>query len=250
MRIVDFSFFFLRNGRDYIKTSDLTEKPRRNVKLQSSPSSRSRRGRRRGAVGGAPLPLLRFTPWMGVSPEAAGKSPIARSADPTRRSAATIAMESTISSTLILRIRRIGSGRGAPSTAAPENDDLDEDDHRTQELRGPPAREGEAAVTTLFTAAIPTSRTTPAAVPPNPTLSTGLDLRIPHPPVAEATAGGGGIRRSEASKVGRRWGVKKSPLYCAGERRDVQGSSQSWAEPAPGDPGQLPGLVRQHSVGN
>jgi hypothetical protein len=157
-------------------------------------------------------------PWIGVSPEAAGKSSIAGFADRTRRNAAIVALDfNTISTTLILRIRRTGSGRGTPSAATPKTSDLDEDGHRAKELRRPPMREGRAAATTHHTAAITASMTTPAEIPPNPTLCTSLDLRIPHPPAAEATAGGGGIRRSEASEVGRRRSFRnRLSGYCSG----------------------------------
>ena len=136
---------------------------------------------------------------------AAGKSPIAGSADPTRRNAVIAALEvnAIFSFNLLLRIHRhIGSGRGTTNAPDPQTGELGDVDHLTKKLQGAPPREGKPADSKTRTDATSTSMAPPAGNLPDPTLCTGRDLRFPQPPAAEAAAGGRGNRRSPASEVG------------------------------------------------
>jgi hypothetical protein len=96
-------------------------KIRKKEKITERCLSGSRLWRHAAAVGGVPLPLLGNSSWIGASPMAAGKSPIAGSVDPTRWSAVVVAMNAITIFTFIFKLRILHhAGSGWGTTSAPD----------------------------------------------------------------------------------------------------------------------------------
>ena len=166
---------------------------------------------------------------MGASPKAAGKSPIAGSEDPTRRSTAVVADRFNAIFTSNFKHRDhhlLDPGRGSTHSIDPWTAEHGEVGSLTKMLRRAPSPEGEHTDTKLRTSSIPASETPPAGTRTCPTLYTSLDPWIPQPPATGAAGVGGGIHGPAASEVGKLSGFRKiASRNTVGERGDVQGSS-------------------------
>jgi hypothetical protein len=157
------------------------------------------------------------------------KSPIAGSANPTRRNAIIVIAESLNAIFTFFfthRNRRlVDPERGTTNSSDPRTAKLEEDSCLTKKLRGAPSPEGKHADTKHHLDRIPASKTPSAGSEPTPTLCTGLDPWISQPPAAGAAGGGGEIHGSEASEVGKTRRFTKSPLSTVDGR---EGNVQVW----------------------
>jgi hypothetical protein len=155
-------------------------------------------------------------PWIGSSPRATGKSPIADPGGPTP--AVAVGEDPNLTSFFLetnrsqIRRRPTESGAGKSSEAAPKNRQLDEGSRSTPEpRRAPPSRRGSTTCKTEPTASSPPRRRRPETLS-LPTLCTRREPAFPRPPAAGAAGGGRGSRRFSAGEVARP-GRSQIPLW-------------------------------------
>ncbi|KAM0898553.1 hypothetical protein ACQ4PT_021873 [Festuca glaucescens] len=220
----EYIFLFFLRGRGRIhKSFELTEKPRKQEKLQRSPSElRSRRRPER--EGGAPLPLLVNLPWFDeASPMAAGKSAFTapRGVTPWTIGSTAKLHAVVFDSFNIAGIRRLtGSARGCSKcTTNPKICEHGEGGLDAEALRRTPPPEGTSCSTKIQIGGDTTSSSPSPGDQLATTLCTHRSSGIPHPPAAGAAGGGGGIPRTPGGEVELAVVFRKSPSpHCRRER--------------------------------